>query len=231
MSLAAGTRLGPYEVVSAIGAGGMGEVYRARDTRLDRLVAVKVLPAAIATQRADARALPARGPRHRVRQPSAHLHHLRRRRARRQPLPRDGARRRRHAARGDRLEGLPGGPGLRVGHPARRRARCGARPRHRPPRPEAGQRDRVAAGPEGARLRRRQARRRSARGQRRDEGRADRSRGVDRDGRVHGARAGARRAGRSARRPLRARARASTRLPPAAARSRAAPPACWRRRS
>jgi non-specific serine/threonine protein kinase len=49
MSLAAGSRLGPYEIVSAIGAGGMGEVYRARDTRLDRLVAVKVLPAAIAT--------------------------------------------------------------------------------------------------------------------------------------------------------------------------------------
>ncbi len=45
MSLTPGTRLGPYEVVSAIGAGGMGEVYRAKDTRLDRDVAVKVLPA------------------------------------------------------------------------------------------------------------------------------------------------------------------------------------------
>jgi serine/threonine protein kinase len=43
MPLAAGTRLGPYEIVSAVGAGGMGEVYRARDTRLDRTVAVKIL--------------------------------------------------------------------------------------------------------------------------------------------------------------------------------------------
>ena len=43
-SLARGTRLGPYEILALIGAGGMGEVYRARDTRLNRDVAVKVLP-------------------------------------------------------------------------------------------------------------------------------------------------------------------------------------------
>src|SRR5260370_13916340 len=42
MPLSNGTRLGPYEIVSPIGAGGMGEVYRARDTRLDRTVAVKI---------------------------------------------------------------------------------------------------------------------------------------------------------------------------------------------
>ncbi len=45
MALTAGTKLGPYEIISALGAGGMGEVYRARDTRLDRTVAIKILAA------------------------------------------------------------------------------------------------------------------------------------------------------------------------------------------
>lgn len=45
MALSAGTILGPYEVQAPLGAGGMGEVYRARDTRLDRSVAIKILPA------------------------------------------------------------------------------------------------------------------------------------------------------------------------------------------
>jgi predicted Ser/Thr protein kinase len=51
MPLTTGTRLGPYEILGPIGAGGMGEVYRAKDTKLDREVAVKILPAAMAQDR------------------------------------------------------------------------------------------------------------------------------------------------------------------------------------
>jgi len=47
MALCAGDKLGPYEILAPLGAGGMGEVYRARDTKLDREVAVKILPDAL----------------------------------------------------------------------------------------------------------------------------------------------------------------------------------------
>ena len=49
MALQPGTTLGPYQIESALGAGGMGEVYRARDTRLERTVAIKVLPEHVAS--------------------------------------------------------------------------------------------------------------------------------------------------------------------------------------
>src|SRR5881275_701426 len=53
MPLVPGARLGPYEILASAGAGGMGEVYRARDTRLDRIVAIKILPSDVS--RPDAR--------------------------------------------------------------------------------------------------------------------------------------------------------------------------------
>ena len=60
MPLSAGTRLGPYEILAPIGAGGMGEVYRARDTKLECDVAIKVLPAVLAQARSVSRVLRAK---------------------------------------------------------------------------------------------------------------------------------------------------------------------------
>ena len=99
MPLASGVRLGAYEVLRLIGAGGMGEVYRARDTRLDRTVAIKVLSEQFAAMRSTG-ALRTRGP-SRGRAQSSHICALydigeaagpacQRRRVRSGPVPRDG---------------------------------------------------------------------------------------------------------------------------------------------
>ena len=73
MPLGAGTRLGPYEILSPCGAGGVGEVYRARDTRLDRTVAIKIIPAHL-SDNADLRQRFEREARRLQPEPSPHLH-------------------------------------------------------------------------------------------------------------------------------------------------------------
>ena len=71
MPILPGRRLGPYEIFSAIGAGGMGDVYRAHDTKLGRDVAIKVLPQAFEQSRAIV-SLPARSQNAGVVEPSEH---------------------------------------------------------------------------------------------------------------------------------------------------------------
>ena len=79
MTLAAGSRLGPYEIVAPLGAGGMGEVYKARDTRLDRTVAIKVLPPQLAADPQFRERFEREARDDLAAQPSAHLRALRRR--------------------------------------------------------------------------------------------------------------------------------------------------------
>ena len=137
--LTAGARLGPYEVRSAIGAGGMGEVYRAHDTRLGRDVAIKVLPAS-SRQRGRAGAVRARSSRRGRAEPSEHPRDSRRRRRRRRALRGHGAARGRDAARPAGGAGRAGSGGSRELRRAdRARPRGGARSGNHPPRPEAGQ--------------------------------------------------------------------------------------------
>ena len=72
MSLSAGMRLGSFDILESIGAGGMGEVYRARDTKLERDVAIKILPDAVRARSRAAGPLRARSPHARLAEPSQH---------------------------------------------------------------------------------------------------------------------------------------------------------------
>ena len=82
MQLSTGARLGPYEILSPLGAGGMGEVYRARDARLGRDVAIKIVPAAFAADPRAPHSLRTGGPCRRCAQSSQHSGCARRRPAR-----------------------------------------------------------------------------------------------------------------------------------------------------
>jgi serine/threonine protein kinase len=79
MTLPTGTKLGPYEIQSPLGAGGMGEVYRARDTRLDRSVAIKILPAHLSDNPEKKTTLRSRSAFDLFAQPSEYLYPPRRR--------------------------------------------------------------------------------------------------------------------------------------------------------
>ena len=210
MPLQAGSRLGPYELSAPIGAGGMGEVWRGKDTRLDRSVAIKILPAGFAAGRGAPPALRARGEDDLLAQPPAHLHAVRRRARGRRALPRDGAARGR-VARGSAAEGPAAArPGAEVRGAGRRGPRRRAQAGHRPPRPQARQRDADEDRGEAPRLRprppRRGTRRRLGLDGAADGGQAAHHRG---DGArhvpVHGARAARGRGSRPADRHLRAR--------------------------
>ena len=141
MTVSVGTKLGPYEIQAPLGAGGMGEVYRAKDAKLGREIAVKVLPAAVAADGDRRAALRAGGPGGLRAEPPQHPHRLRHRRGRRRALHRHGARRGQDPARARRLRRAAADQApSRARRPDRRGTGQGPRRRHRPPGPEARER-------------------------------------------------------------------------------------------
>ncbi len=230
MSLTPGTKLGAYEIVAPLGAGGMGEVYRARDPRLSREVAVKVLPESFLEgeerkQRfeREARLLAA------LNHPGIAaiysfeeipfflLFFV-------APHPRHGARRGRDAGRAPRARRAAGRRDPRRREAGRRRARGRPREGDRPPRPQARERDAPAGRHrEGARLRAREVGRGGGHrlGSRplafpHDDAGRHGGRRDPRDGRLHEPRAGARETGRQAHGRLVVRLSSSTSASPGA---------------
>ncbi len=160
MPLAPGSRIGPYEMVAPLGAGGMGEVYRARDAKLNRDVALKVLPDAFALDPGSAGAVPARSAGARLTQSSAYRGDLRASKtAARSMRSCSSLSRGRRWRTGSKGEGR-GQRACRLKRALahrdadRRGARSGARAGRHPPRSEAGEHQ-AAAGRdrEGPRLR------------------------------------------------------------------------------
>ena len=149
-----GRQIGSYQILSLLGAGGMGEVYRARDTKLGRDVAIKVVADALPFRPGAARALRTRGAGAGDAEPSAHRRDLWSGGGRRRPRPRARARRRRDARRASGVGSVADSGGAHGRAPDRGRARSRAREGHHPPRSETGEhQDHARRHREGARLR------------------------------------------------------------------------------
>ena len=137
MALASGTKLGSYEVVTQIGAGGMGEVYQAHDTKLGRDVAIKVLPEAFAHDPDTAFTISTRSQDARFAESSQHRNNSRTRTIWRHELSGHGVGIRRNA--GGASQDWPGSGGRSAENcgPDCGSARSCARKKHYSPRPEA----------------------------------------------------------------------------------------------